>query len=156
MMPTSDPATAGRIGRRALLGAALLLGAAGVYALDRRFRFPQGPEIDPPAAHRRATTGDLLLIDIRRPDEWAATGIGAGAQLLDMRREDFTGALLALAAGDRGAPIALICARGVRSARLAARLRGAGFTAVLDVAEGMLGGATGPGWIARGLPLRRG
>ncbi|WP_338144749.1 rhodanese-like domain-containing protein [Fertoeibacter niger] len=112
-----------------------------------------GPALNPAQAHAMAQAGGLALIDIRRPDEWALTGIGQGATPLDMRRKDFDDALAARVAGDRTAPIALICARGVRSARLGNRLLAAGFSNIRDVPEGMLGSGAGPGWIARGLPL---
>lgn len=141
--------------RRLLAGVAIAsLIPVGLVA-QYLFRLPEGPILDAPAAHREASAGRLLLIDIRRPDEWQASGSAATAQRLDMRREDFTDALLTLAKGDRAAPVALICARGVRSARLAERLRLAGFTRVSDVAEGMFGSRAGPGWIARGLPVTR-
>jgi len=110
-------------------------------------------QLTPAEAHRGADAGDILLIDIRRPDEWARTGIGAGAQPLDMRRPDFPQALAALAGGDTAAPIALICARGVRSRRLGRALSEAGFTNIIDVPEGMLGSGAGPGWLGRGLPV---
>lgn len=112
-----------------------------------------GRTLTPAEAHALATSGAITLVDIRRPGEWAATGIGEGAAPLDMRREDFLTALAGLVDGDRAAPIALICARGVRSARLASALDAAGFTSVSDVPEGMLGAPSGPGWVARGLPV---
>lgn len=141
--------------RRLLVGVALVSFIPVGLVAERFFRLPVGPVLDAPTAHARASEGQLLLIDIRRPDEWQASGSAASAQRLDMRREDFTTALLALAQGDRNAEIAVMCARGVRSARLAARLRDAGFTHVSDVAEGMFGSSAGPGWIARGLPVTR-
>ncbi|WP_170325454.1 rhodanese-like domain-containing protein [Ruegeria arenilitoris] len=106
-------------------------------------------------AHEQALSGDILLVDIRTPREWTATGIGEGALPLDMRRDDFEQALTELTGGDRNAPVALICARGVRSARLSNRLSEAGFTNILDVPEGMLGSAAGPGWVRAGLPVER-
>lgn len=106
-----------------------------------------------PQAHTAAVSGDIVLIDIRRPDEWARTGVPEGALALDMRREDFTDMLLAKLDGDRSMPVALICARGVRSRRLSERLIVAGFTSILDVPEGMLGSGAGPGWLDRGLPV---
>lgn len=113
----------------------------------------EGETLSAPEAHAAATAGQILLIDIRRPDEWAATGSGEGAHRIDLRRDDFADALRALTGAQTDAPIALICARGVRSARTANRLAEAGFTNIIDVPEGMLGSAAGPGWIARGLPL---
>ena len=104
-------------------------------------------------AHGLATKGEIYLIDIRRPDEWSRTGIGEAAHPLDMRRTDFAGALLAIVNGDRDAPIALICARGVRSRHLTARLTEAGFSNIIDVPEGMLGSGAGPGWLKSGLAV---
>jgi rhodanese-related sulfurtransferase len=111
--------------------------------------------LDPPTAHKLAGDGKIVLVDIRRPDEWASTGSGEHAVRLDLRRDDFIAELDKLLGGDRTAPLALICARGVRSARENNKLIAAGFTNVIDVPEGMLGNAKGPGWIKRGLPLNR-
>jgi rhodanese-related sulfurtransferase len=108
-----------------------------------------------PEAHAKAVTGDITLIDIRTPEEWAETGSGAGAHRLDMRREDFVQALDRLLGGDRTKPVALICARGVRSSRLSRSLREGGYTNIIDVPEGMLGSYAGPGWLERGLPISR-
>ena len=103
--------------------------------------------------HKAANDGSVLLIDIRRPDEWQRTGVGQGAVPLDMRRDDFIDVLAELTQGDRAAPVALICARGVRSRRMSARLTEAGFTRIIDVPEGMLGSGAGPGWLKAGLPI---
>ncbi len=104
-------------------------------------------------AHQRAMAGDIILLDIRTPQEWAETGSGRGAHRLDMRRDDFMTALDKLLEGNRNKPVALICASGVRSSRLTRELREAGYTNIIDVPEGMLGSYAGPGWLARGLPL---
>jgi rhodanese-related sulfurtransferase len=150
-------------GRRALLlggAAALLVGAAALAPGGRNLLYAalteetQAREASAAEAHAMAGRGEALLVDIRRPEEWAATGTGEGAVRLDMRREDFSDRLLKLA-GSRDMPVALICARGVRSAHMANRLAEAGFRTIIDVPEGMLGSAAGPGWIASGLPLDR-
>lgn len=112
-----------------------------------------GQRITVTEAHDQALQGDILLVDIRTPNEWRASGVGEGAVPLDMRRDDFVTALDDLVDGDQGAAIALICARGVRSARLTNRLIEAGFTNIIDVPEGMLGSAAGPGWVRAGLPV---
>lgn len=106
------------------------------------------------SAFQQATDGDIYLIDIRRPDEWERTGIATPAIPLDMRRDDFETVLQALFDTSGARPVALICARGVRSDRMNTRLEVAGFTNVLDVPEGMLGSGAGPGYIKRALPLR--
>ncbi|WVX49970.1 hypothetical protein ROLI_030660 [Roseobacter fucihabitans] len=106
-------------------------------------------------AHQAALAGEVTLIDIRRPDEWALTGVGEGAIPIDMRRGDFIEALMHVVRGDTTRPVALICARGVRSHHQGAKLLSAGFTRIIDVPEGMLGSGAGPGWIKRGLPVRR-
>lgn len=150
------------INRRKLIitGGVLALGGAGFVAADGQYLFyaaltedVMGGTLSPPQAHAQAVAGQITLIDIRRPDEWARTGSGEGAVRVDMRRDDFTQALSTIVADDLNAPIALICARGVRSARLTNRLVAAGFTNIIDVPEGMLGSAAGPGWLKRGLPL---
>jgi rhodanese-related sulfurtransferase len=137
--------------RRLVLALPLALLAAGsAYTLMQPAQ--AGPTLDAETAFQRAQVGDLLLIDIRQPDEWADTGSPQGAQRLDLRSPDFLDRLTTLANGDRSSPIALICASGGRSAHTAQALTEAGFTNVLDVSEGMLGSSAGPGWLARGLP----
>jgi rhodanese-related sulfurtransferase len=139
--------------RRLFFGIGIAAIAAGAVAYGQVYPAYDGPEIDPPEAARRVAAGDVTLVDIRRPDEWAATGSGAGALQIDMRRDDFVAALTTAVGGNRDAPVALICARGVRSARLANQLAAAGFTNIINVPEGMEGSSAGPGWIARGLPM---
>lgn len=104
-------------------------------------------------AHSAAQSGALLLIDIRRPDEWRRTGIAEGALPLDMRRPDFLTELDKALGGDRTRTVALICASGVRSARVATALRQMGFADLHDVSEGMTGSRAGPGWLRAGLPV---
>lgn len=132
------------------VGAALLTQSARAQAVPTK-----GGDLSPPDAHSLATAGKITLVDIRRPDEWRTTGSGQGAERLDMRRKDFVPELLKIVGGDTSAPVALICARGVRSDRMSRRLKNAGFTNIIDVPEGMLGSGVGPGWIKRKLPLNR-
>ena len=110
----------------------------------------------PEQAYQAAKTGQVLLIDIRTPGEWRATGVPEGAARTDWWQsggpEKFLRDILALTDGDRDRPIALICARGGRSSSALRYLSENGFTAVRDVGEGMLGSRSGPGWLARNLP----
>lgn len=148
--------------RRAFIGAGALaaLTAGGFVAADGQNLFYTaitedfpGGILTAPEAHAKAVAGEITLVDIRRPDEWARTGSGEGAHRIDLRDDDFADRVRAAAGGDTDAPIALICARGVRSARVSNQLIAAGFTNIIDVPEGMLGSAAGPGWLERGLPI---
>ncbi|WP_227284985.1 MULTISPECIES: rhodanese-like domain-containing protein [Paracoccaceae] len=150
--------------RRGLIlgGAALVAGTGLAWSLGGQMLLydalrPEisGGTLNAADAHRLVAAGALTLVDIRRPDEWSATGSPEGAIRLDMRRADFIEALAGHVRGARDTPIAVICARGVRSARLSNRLAEAGFTGIIDIPEGMLGTSAGPGWLARGLPVNR-
>lgn len=138
--------------RTLMVGGVAALAVAGIVTYTRLDAF-DGTELTPVDAHAAARSGDLILIDIRRPDEWVGTGIPEHSTPLDMRRADFEEALLQITGGDTDRPVALICARGVRSDWLSARLVAAGFTAIRDVPEGMLGSRAGPGWLGRSLPV---
>ena len=140
--------------RWVLIGGAAVL-ATGFAIREYRLIPPSyaGGLLSVQDAYQQAISGGVLLLDIRTPREWQATGVGEGATPVDMRRDDFIQALDALTQGDRDAPVALICARGVRSARLSNQLTEAGFTNIIDVPEGMLGSAAGLGWVRAGLPV---
>jgi rhodanese-related sulfurtransferase len=101
--------------------------------------------------------GEVLLIDIRAENEWKQTGVAPQAIMLSMHQSGgvpaFENALTALLNGNKDKPIALICAGGVRSAKLQRYLQQKGFTQVLDVVEGMQGGLFTDGWIDHQLPV---
>ncbi|MBV1895001.1 MAG: rhodanese-like domain-containing protein [Rhodobacteraceae bacterium] len=128
------------------------IAAGGAYWWAAWHPVYAGGSLSVTEAHTQAANGTIILIDIRRPDEWSRTGIGKGAHPIDMRRDDFNMALAEITGDDRTVPIALICARGVRSARLSKRLTEAGYRNIIDVPEGMEGSKAGPGWVASNLP----
>ena len=140
--------------RRVTLGLVTAVAGAGVgYSALRDEDMPAGvSSMSPPEALAAVEAGKVVLIDIRRPDEWTATGVPIGAVPIDMRRDDFVEAVRAELAA-QGKPVALICARGVRSRRMSRVLHEAGIAPIVDVPEGMLGSASGPGWLKRGLPV---
>jgi rhodanese-related sulfurtransferase len=153
--PSSPPSRRrvlrGVVGAGALLGGAAAAG--GIWRWRLRPVAHDQPRLSPAEAHAAAQAGQITLVDIRSPEEWHQTGVAVGAVPIDMRRVDFVAALDQALAGDRAAPVALICARGVRSARMTLDLAAAGFPGVIDVPQGMLGSADGPGWIAAQLPV---
>lgn len=149
-LPSRRRVLRGFVGAGAILG---LVAAGGAIWLRQQPVAHDQPRMSPAEAHAAVRAGQITLVDIRSPQEWRQTGVAEDAVLIDMRRADFVTALDQALAGDRTAPVALICARGVRSARMTRALAAAGFPGLIDVPQGMLGSADGPGWIAAQLPV---
>ena len=97
--------------------------------------------------------GSLILIDVRRPEEWQQTGVAKGAWLLDMTHKQFGPRLLAVLERNPNHRVAIICRTGNRTGYLMQVLAQNGIKDVLNVSEGMAGGPNGKGWIPSGLPL---
>lgn len=149
--------------RRATLTlAAAALGLAGialnVSRPDRADAQQASPvaTIAPDEALKQAQAGDIILIDIRTPEEWAQTGVAEGAIGLDMTRDDFVDQMVALRQANPDTPLALICRTGNRSGYVTDALAKQGFPGLADVKEGMVGGRNGAGWLKRGLPVYEG
>ena len=84
---TGDPPTLLRGLAGLAAGLAVLAAGALIWAWLAPVAFwslftpePQGPQLTVAQAHEQALAGEILLVDIRRPDEWRRTGIGQGAQ----------------------------------------------------------------------------
>jgi rhodanese-related sulfurtransferase len=96
-----------------------------------------------------------VLIDVRQPAEWAATGMPADSKGVTLQRPDFVDAVLAELGGDRTRPVAVICRSGSRSVKAAEQLSNAGFTHVTNIGDGMMGReGVGQGWLAAKLPTQ--
>jgi rhodanese-related sulfurtransferase len=139
------------LNRRQVLAATAIVCAAGPAVAQPA---EVSAEISARQAHAAAARGELVVVDVRTPYEWRATGIGEHVVPISMHEPGFIDRLDQLVLGDWSRRIALICAQGVRSSSLQRTLLRVGFSNVLDVAEGMEGGPNGPGWIAQGLPVQ--
>lgn len=108
-------------------------------------------------AHALAVKGELVLVDIRHPDEWKETGVPESGHAISMHQKgpEFLRQLEAATGGDKSKPIALICATGSRTTYLQKPLQQQGYKSVLNVTEGMMGNRIGKGWIKSGLPVRK-
>ena len=105
------------------------------------------------AAYTRAKNGELILIDVRTPTEWAMTGMPRDSIGATLQSADFIARARSAVLDDLDRPIALICRTGNRSAEAANRLMSEGFTHVYYIAEGMAGHlGEEDGWMKRGLP----
>ncbi len=110
--------------------------------------------MDPRAVYEKVKKGELLLVDVRTPQEWQQTGIPEGARTIELA-PGFLAKLMEATGGDKSKPVAFICATGARSAYVARELAKRGWTNVIDVAGGVMGGPKGKGWIASGLPMQK-
>lgn len=128
----------------------------GLFAAVGPLVAQQITKMDAPTAHEKALKGELLLVDIRTPEEWKQTGVPRSAHAITMHQDGqvFLSSVLNSAGGDSNFPVAIICRTGSRSTALAGPLVKAGFPNVINVVEGVVGGPRGTGWIKRGLPLR--
>ena len=118
-----------------------------------------GEVIDAPRAFDLAKSGELVIVDVRTIEEWTQTGVPQGAREVPLLPEwgvanpTFIDDVLAAVGNDKSTPIALICARGNRSAYAQGLLERSGFQTVYSISEGMLGSEHGPGWLNRDLPV---
>lgn len=112
--------------------------------------------IPPEEAHKLAAEKKVVLIDIRRADEWAETGVGEHAVKIDMEDPMFAAKLNSAMGNDRTRPVALICRTASRTRVVQQALVQSGYTRVINVEGGMIGNAVDKGWISKGLPVVRG
>ncbi|MCB1426144.1 MAG: rhodanese-like domain-containing protein [Zhengella sp.] len=124
---------------------AVLLSAVSSLAADR---------ITPRQAHEAIGNGELVLVDIRTPDEWRETGIPAPATPIDMTARDFVPKLRQVLAENPDKTVGFICRTGNRSSYLTGVLAKAGLTNIVDVTGGVAGNGRVTGWIAEGLPMK--
>jgi rhodanese-related sulfurtransferase len=116
------------------------------------------PSISASEARELQQTGELVLIDIRQPEEWLESGMAEGAIGVSMMHPEggqgFLRDVLAAVNGNTDASIALICRTGNRTSQVLPALQRWGFTQARHIPEGMAGSSFGPGWIPSGLPIQ--
>lgn len=113
----------------------------------------ESPTISAPDAAELVAAGELVLLDIRSPEEWSETGVAEGAWPVSMHTPAFPSQLQAILAQYGPSQVALICATGGRTEYVTDILEKNGIIGVADVSEGMFGNGTDVGWIGRGLPV---
>ena len=111
-------------------------------------------QITPDMAREMALTGGIVMIDIREPFEWQQTGIPDVALTAPTQSDDFIETLIAIRDQNPDIPLALFCRTASRSAYWTQQLYDAGLTDVINIVGGIAGSPDGPGWAARGLPVR--
>ncbi|AML53398.1 rhodanese-like domain-containing protein [Falsihalocynthiibacter arcticus] len=139
-----------QLNRRTLLGFIAALPAATFAPIT----FAQNREVwSVSEAYEALQLDEILLLDIRSPQEWAETGVAQGAWPVSLHEEGFSERLMAARTLAQDRPVALICATGGRSGAVYKNLKAAGYENFIDVSEGMHGSSAGAGWINTGLPI---
>lgn len=136
---------------------AFVLGCSASFFALAQSRDP-GPLMSVAQAHAKAVAGEIVLVDVRTPEEWRETGLPASAHAITMHQDPkaFVQKLLTARGSDTNRPLAIICRTGNRTTGLLPELKKAGFANVVNVAEGVVGGPYGKGWLRSGLPTRPG
>ncbi|MEE9375111.1 MAG: rhodanese-like domain-containing protein [Rhizobiaceae bacterium] len=106
--------------------------------------------ITPPEIHSKQCAGELLIIDVRQPNEWHQTGIPAGSHGITHGAPDFVTKVKTLAANNPDCKIALSCLSGMRTKAAVKQLSDAGVTDLYIVQGGLLA------WAKYKLPLDAG
>ncbi|WP_254694272.1 rhodanese-like domain-containing protein [Sulfitobacter sp. SK012] len=130
-----------------------VLVAALVLFITTAVVFAQPPKMSAIEAHSATLNGDLIILDIRSPGEWAETGVAKGAWPVTMHSPNFGPNLQSIIERYPNRSLALICATGGRSDHVATVLEQNGLSGVIDISEGMSGNGIAPGWISRNLPI---
>lgn len=107
-------------------------------------------DVSPQTAWQQAQKGMVLIVDVRRLEEWSETGTAPGAARITLQDTDFLEQLDAATGGNMDAAIAFVCRSGQRSGTAAEKASAAGYTNVYNVTGGM---SMAGGWIDAGLPV---
>ena len=109
---------------------------------------PSGiPHLDVDDTHRRQRAGEITLVDVRMPDEWAQTGTPVGSVRATLQDPEFLAHLARAVDNDLSARIAFSCAVGGRSLQAAIVARQNGYQTVYNVDGGFAA------WHASELPV---
>ncbi len=109
----------------------ILLAAGLAFLVFRAAAQSDIPRITPAEAAAQVAAGEALLIDVREPAEWTASGVAAPAHLLalsDLRGDRTTWAKTLADAKAHHTPLLLYCRSGNRSGQAAAILSKEGYT----------------------------
>jgi rhodanese-related sulfurtransferase len=126
---------------QSIVAAIFALGGAGHAAAQ---------DVSVQTAYAQAQSGGVLIVDVRRAEEWAQTGVAPGAARITLQDADFLDQLAVATGGDKDKAVAFICRSGNRSGQAADKARAAGYTNVYNVKGGM---SMSGGWIDAGLPV---
>lgn len=105
------------------------------------------PTITPDDAHARCVSGEIVIIDVRQPEECSQTGRPGGSVNVSLSSGTFIEDVRQATADYPDIPIALSCRFGSRSKTAARRLLNSGMDNIQIVKGGIVG------WKKSGLPV---
>ncbi|MEM6641246.1 MAG: rhodanese-like domain-containing protein [Pseudomonadota bacterium] len=105
------------------------------------------PHLTVEDTHKRRSSGDITLIDVRTQEEWGQTGVPAGAHRATLQDTDFVQQIESIAKASGDKPIAFTCALGGRSLQAAIIAHQHGMETVFNVDGGFAA------WDAANLPV---
>jgi rhodanese-related sulfurtransferase len=115
-----------------LIGLAVLAMIGALVFIQ--IKTPKGFEVRALSAKELAAE-KAVIVDIRRPDEWAQTGVIKGAKLITFTNADQF--LAALGPVPADSPLVIICRSGARSGAAASALRGKVDAPIISYQGGM-------------------
>lgn len=112
----------------------------GVVALSQA-AFADVEMISVEDAFKKVQTGEIVLVDVRTPEEWKDTGLPLDSHSITVDpdnplKNNFLKKIRGAVYGDTSQPIALICRSGDRSDIAAKALQKQGFATVYNVEGG--------------------
>lgn len=121
------------------------LAVAGILAV-LQLQKPKGYEVRAVSPKEMVDT-KALVVDIRRPEEWRATGVIKGAKLVTFTSaENLLAQIGPLAEGQ---PLVLVCQSGRRSSAAASALMGKVTGPIISLQGGMSAWVAGKGQITK-------
>ena len=124
----------------------LLSGFCGILLLAGA-AYAEPDTLPADVAHKMVQRGELTLLDVRTPSEWAMTGVPRDSRPANVNDPDFIAQARGAVYGDLEHPVAVIGIADARSIGAAEKLQAGGFKRVYYISEGI-----GDGWLKRGLP----
>lgn len=120
----------------------ILLGGAGLVAVSAGLSLPKllgakNVSTLPLTGSELVSAKDIVLVDIRREEEWKQTGVIAGAHLVTYAgAEDFLAKVKPLVG--QGKKLALVCRSGNRTSQASRQIASLVDFEIIDVKGGML------------------
>ena len=104
------------------------------FLLPARFDIMDADDV-----HRAVVRDEMLLVDVRNPDEWKAQGVPQYAETISLTDQEFASKVAELSQQYPEKRIAISCLSGKRAERAIEILAEGGLTGLVSVKDGLNG-----------------